>query len=575
MEALLQHFHEAFTKEADVEQLKKLILQLAFQGKLVQQDPNDEPVTVLLQRIEDEKKRLVQEKKIKREKPLPLVSQEDEPYEIPNYWKWVRLGKVCNYGSAEKAEFQSTSTDCWILELEDIEKATSTLLKKVMVSERSFSSSKNVFYANDVLYGKLRPYLDKVIVADECGVCSTEILPIRGYYGIYPRYLMYTLKRPDFLQYIDSKMYGMKMPRLGTEDGRNALLPLPPYNEQIRIASRIEELFALCSTLKEEIKQKEQSSSAMHKSVFTRIQDYNNPLQIEELQFVIRNIKHLCNDKTSIDQLRDSLLSLAIQGKLVKQDPKEEPTAILLEKIKAEKEKLIKEKKIKKEKPLIQIKDEEKPFQLPDGWEWVRLGIIGNLVNYPIVDGPFGSAINTKTDYIETGIPVIRMLNVKPFKFISNNLKYISNEKYESLKRHNVLPRDVLFSKVGAGIGQACVVPDSFDYGLLSTTGVTRFRVGEIVLPEYLCYFLSYYRKEFVEIASKTAQPFLNMTTIKNVLFPLPPVNEQQRIVDKVNLLMEYCSQLERNIIEAKQESEQFLKAILKEAFTVKEEVLN
>ncbi|MDA1852081.1 restriction endonuclease subunit S [Bacillus cereus] len=283
----------------------------------------------------------------------------------------------------------------------------------------------------------------------------------------------------------------------------------------------------------------------------------------------------LSKQQIYVRRLKEVILQEAIQGKLVEQSENDEPVSVLLEKIKEEKEKLIKEKKIKKEKTLLEITDEEKSFELPDGWKWVRLGSIGNLVNYPIVDGPFGSSINTKKDYIETGIPVIRMLNVKPFKFINNNLKFISSEKYESLKRHNILPRDVLFSKVGAGIGEACVVPDSFDYGLLSTTGVTRFRVGEIVLPEYLCYFLNYHRKEFVERASKTAQPFLNMSTIKNVLFALPPVNEQQRIVDKLNFLMEYCGELERNIIETKQESEKLLKAILQEAFTVKEEVLN
>ncbi|WHX92020.1 restriction endonuclease subunit S [Peribacillus simplex] len=571
MEALLQHFHEALTTEADVEQLKKLILQLAFQGKLVQQNPNDEPVTVLLQKIEDEKKRLFREKKIKREKPLPLVSQEDEPYEIPNYWKWVRLGKVCNYGSAEKAEFHSTSTDCWILELEDIEKATSTLLKKVMVRERSFSSSKNVFYANDVLYGRLRPYLDKVIVADEGGVCSTEILPIRGYYGIYPKYLMYALKRPDFLQYIDSKMYGMKMPRLGTEDGRNALLPLPPYNEQVRITSRIEELFALCSTLKEEIKQKEQSSSVINKSVFTKIQDYSNPLQLEDLQFVIDNMEHLCNTKEDIALLRNSILSLGIQGTLVEQSQTDEVASVVLEKIREEKDKVVITKKIKKDKKTLEITKEEKPFNLPNGWEWVRLQEISHL----ITKGSSPKWQGVKYTENPDDVLFVTSENVGNFNLILKKKKYVE-KKFNEIEPRSILQKgDLLMNIVGASIGRTAIF--NLDECANINQAVCLIRLTQMINKEYLLLFfnsqlcISYMFNNQVE----NARANLSMSNIAKFLVPLPPLNEQKRIVEKVNQMMKLCDELEHNIEQFKQESEKLMKAVLQEALAVKEEVLN
>ena len=239
-----------------------------------------------------------------------------------------------------------------------------------------------------------------------------------------------------------------------------------------------------------------------------------------------------------------------------------------MKKIKAEKEKLIKEGKIKKQKPLPPISEEEISYELPKGWVWCRLGEIGNPVESSIVDGPFGSSIDVKKDYIQNGIPVIRMLNIKPYRLILNNLKFISFKKYETLKRHNILQKDVLFSKVGAGIGESCVVPYNFNEGLLSTTGIARFRVGKIVIPEYLCNFLIFSKEMFIQLSSTTAQPFLNMGTIKKVLFPLPPLPEQKRIVEKVNKLMSYCDELEKKIKENQVNSEKLMGAVLMESFS-------
>ena len=252
----------------------------------------------------------------------------------------------------------------------------------------------------------------------------------------------------------------------------------------------------------------------------------------------------LADTPNGVQKLRELILQLAVQGKLVPQDPNDEPATVLLEKIKAEKEKLVKEGIIKKSKPLPPIENDKIPYITPNNWKWERLGNIGNATNYPIVDGPFGSSINTKDDYISSGIPVIRMVNVKPFKFINENLKFIKKEKYESLERHNILPNDVLLGKVGS-IGNSCIFPEYITYGLLSTTGLCRFRVGNIVTPKYLCYFLNGISSKLKELASTNVQPFLNMNTIKNIQIPIPPFEEQRRIVAKVDQLMALCDELE------------------------------
>ncbi|MBC8263151.1 MAG: restriction endonuclease subunit S [Anaerolineales bacterium] len=250
---IADHFETLTSDPRTIAALKQTVLQLAVQGKLVPQDPNDEPASVLIERTTAEKEWLIQEGKTRKAKPLPSIKADEVPYALPASWVWVRLGEVTNYGSSDKANGNDLSDNIWVLDLQDIEKGTSRLLEKVRFSERPFKSAKNVFCEGDVLYGKLRPYLDKVLVADEDGVCSSEIIPIRGYMGIDPYYLRFALKRPDFIAYVNSKTYGVKMPRLGTTDARMALIPLPPLAEQKRIVAKIEALLALCDALAAEV----------------------------------------------------------------------------------------------------------------------------------------------------------------------------------------------------------------------------------------------------------------------------------------------------------------------------------
>ena len=232
-------------------QVRQSILQYAVQGKLVEQNPNDEPASELLKRIKAEKEQLIKDGKIKKEKSLAPISEEEIPYELPQGWEFVRLGDIVNYGSTGSVEYsKSLDENMWILDLEDIEKESSRLLVKNRIKTKTFNSTKKLFNKGDILYGKLRPYLDKVIVADEDGVCTTEILPLRPYGNLNPFYIRWVLKNPIFLQYVNQLTYGVKMPRLGTEDGKNAIIPLPPLAEQQRIVAKVEELMKIVDSLK-------------------------------------------------------------------------------------------------------------------------------------------------------------------------------------------------------------------------------------------------------------------------------------------------------------------------------------
>ncbi len=243
-----------------IKQLRQAFLREAMQGRFEfpQQPLKDgklETGSELLEKIKAEKAQLIKEKKLKKEKELPPISEDEIPFEIPEHWTWCRLGEICNYGSSSKAEPKDLNKETWVLDLEDIEKETSKLLAKVRFLERNSLSTKSKFHKGDVLYSKLRPYLDKVIVSDEDGVCTTEILPLKLIGNVNPYYLRFTLKRGDFLTYVNSVTKGMKMPRLGTNDGQLALIPLPPIYEQEQIVAKLDELMAICDGLEQSIKE--------------------------------------------------------------------------------------------------------------------------------------------------------------------------------------------------------------------------------------------------------------------------------------------------------------------------------
>lgn len=228
------------------ERLKASLLQAAIQGKLTERLPGDGNAEDLLAEIAAEKQRLIKEKKIKKEKPLPEITEEEKPFDLPEGWAWCRLGEICNYGTNDSVSPDKLLKEKLLIDLEDIEKNTGILLNRKQYDGKNANSNKNVFYSGNVLYSKLRPYLNKVIVADEDGYCTSEILPLDFGQYIYNKYAQILLMSPIFLNYANQCSYGTKMPRLGTKDARIFTCPIPPLAEQHRIVHRLEELLLLC-----------------------------------------------------------------------------------------------------------------------------------------------------------------------------------------------------------------------------------------------------------------------------------------------------------------------------------------
>ena len=230
---------------------KKAILQEAVQGKLVPQIAAEGNAKDLLEEIKKEKAKVIKEGKIKKEKPLPEITEEEIPFDIPENWCWCRLGEIVPFGICQNAEPSEIKDDDWILDLEDIEKDSGKILAFKTKKQVDSKSTKHIFKEGYVLYSKLRPYLNKCVIAPKNGFCTSEILPLDFGNNIYNKYAQIYLMSPFFVDYTNSLSFGVKMPRLGTEDGKKALFPLPPLAEQKRIVSAIEKLLLLCEKLGE------------------------------------------------------------------------------------------------------------------------------------------------------------------------------------------------------------------------------------------------------------------------------------------------------------------------------------
>ncbi|EGH9936070.1 restriction endonuclease subunit S [Salmonella enterica] len=509
-----------------IKKLRELILELAVRGKLVPQDPNDEPASVLLKRIAAEKAELVKQGKIKKQKPLPEISEEEKPFELPMGWEWTRLGSISNYGFCDKAEPEDVTPETWILELEDIEKVTSKLINKVTFAERPFKSSKNRFSQGDVLYGKLRPYLDKVIVANEPGVCTTEIIPITSYGNIYPEFLRLLLKAPNFIIYANSSTHGMNLPRLGTEKAQQAVIELAPIQEQLRIVSRVDKLMSLCDQLEQHSLTSLDAHQQLVETLLTTLTDSQNADELaENWARISEHFDTLFTTEASIAALKQTILQLAVMGKLVPQDPNDEPASELLKRIAQEKAQLVKDGKMKKQKPLPPISDEEKPFELPIGWEWCRLGECINLI----------SRQHLKPDEYEEechGEMLPYITGPAEFGLISPTYSKYTNEK-----RAIAAKGDILITCKGAGLGKLNVADTNIAISR-QLMAINVIRMNSEYLKIILDSMYGYFQSKGVGIAI----PGISREDVMEPLIMLPPFEEQKRIMEnlyKLNFLIE------------------------------------
>ena len=468
----------------DTKALRQKILDLAIHGKLVPPAPNDEPASVLLERIKAEKERLIKEGKIKRSKKSAKTSDtphyENVPFEVPSSWVWTTLGEISNYGECNNVSVDSITDDDWVLELEDLEKDTAKIIQTLSRSKRSIKGVRHRFNKGDILYSKLRTYLNKVLVAPQSGYCTTEIMPFNSYCNVSSYYLNHVLRSAYFLDYTQQCGYGVKMPRLSTTDACNGMIPLPPLAEQKRIVKEIEHWFSLIDVI--------ESGK-------------------EDLQATIK-------------QAKSKILDLAIHGKLVPQDPNDEPASELLKRINS-----------KAEITCDNGHSEKFPYEIPESWVWCSHNSILDIS---------GGAQPSKNYFENKPKPnYIRLYQIRDYGESPVPVYIPINLASKQAKKG-----DILLARYGGSLGKVFHAEQGA-YNVAMAKVIFKFE--NLIYKEFAYYYYlsDLYQGKLKEI-SRTAQAGFNSTDFNDMYFPLPPLAEQQRIVQKIEELFSVFNNIQK-----------------------------
>jgi type I restriction enzyme, S subunit len=540
----LDTFFDDFGLLADapnsVQKLREMILQLAVQGKLVPHDPKDEPASVLLEKIKAEKKRLIKEKKIAKPKQLPPIKPDEVLYKLPDGWEWTRLADM---GLINPRNEISDETEVSFVPMKLVPTVIGDRVESEIRQWGDIKKGFTHFSEGDVALAKITPCFQNRKSAvmrrlkNGSGAGTTELHIFRSINDlIISEYVLLYLKTPNFIREGVSKMTGSAgQKRVPKTYFSETPFPLPPKNEQKRIVTKVDELMDLCDEL--EARKQQISNSCIqlnHASIHKLLSPYEPKKFSKHWQRICDNFDLLYSKPENVVKLRQAILQLAVQGTLVPQDPKDEPASVLLKKIKAEKERLVKEGKLRKTKTLPPIKSDEIPYELPKTWVWIRLG---NLIRVSS-----GNAL-PKHKMIDGNIPV----------YGGNGITGYHNQ-------YNVSKKTIVIGRVGFYCGSIHLTP--YKAWVTDNAFITYYPEHSIDL-NFLIWLLR--ATNLQHNTSATAQPVISGGKIYPLLVPLPPNNEQKRIVAKVDLLMALCDELETSLSKSQTKCDRLMVAAVAE----------
>jgi type I restriction enzyme S subunit len=560
-----------------------MILQLAVMGKLVPQDPADEPASVLLQRIAAEKDRLIREGTIKRPKPLPAIRDDEKPFELPHGWEWENLGNLISVmdsgWSPACLDFPSRTKETWgVLKTTSVQNMTFHEIENKELPERLEPRSQYEVKAGDILITRAGP---KNRVGISCLVetvrpklmISDKIIRFHLITSsLYEPYIVLCLNSGATADYLEKAKSGMAESQVNISQDKLRLSPVPlcSFEEQKRIVAKVDSLMALCDKL-ETLQQQRQQLDPMTQTAVLDALTQEKPLPSPPLiregskkedepscsspdkgrlggvslawQRLNQHMTTLFHTPESVKALRETILQLAVMGKLVPQDPNDEPAAVLLQHIATEKDRLIQEGKIKRQKSLSAIENSETLPELPKGWEVVNFGTYAQEVS----TGPFGSMIH-KSDYIQNGAPLINPSHMIDEKIVPDLSISVSFEKAEELASYKIYKDDIVISRRGE-MGRCALVDDKSN-GWLCGTGSFFIRFASLVDRQFiLLLFKSKTIRDYLGGNSVgTTMTNLNHGILNNMPVLIPPLAEQKRIVAKVDSLMALCDKLEARL---------------------------
>ncbi len=473
------------------EQLKASILQYAIQGKLVEQRAEEGTAEELYQQIQAEKQRLIQEKKIKKEKPLAEISEDEIPFDIPESWKWARLSSVIELQSGQDMTPDKYNADH--VGIPYITGASNITNGDVLIN-RWTECGKAFAYKGDILF-TCKGTVGTMAVLQEPKVhIARQIMAIHPIGSISVYYIQIVL---DTL--VSSLKAAAKsiIPGIAREDILTSLISLPPLAEQMRIVAKIEKLLPLVDR---------------YAASYRKLEQFN-------VKFP--------------EDMKKSILQYAIQGKLVEQRPEEGTGEELHQQIQAEKQRLIAEKKIKKEKSLAEITEDEIPFDIPESWKWVRLS--------DIIDVRDGTHDSPK--YVPMGIPLVTSKNLSNGTIDYGNVKYITQEDADKINARSMVDDDdILFAMIGS-IGNPVLVKKDREFCIKNMALFKKFADTDISM-QYMYWFFFYAQYKLKKEASGGVQSFISLSRFREYLVPLPPYEEQIRIANRIEQILPLCERL-------------------------------
>ena len=485
------------------EQLKASILQYAIQGKLVAQRPEEGTGEELYQQIQAEKQRLIQEKKIKKEKTLAEIAEDEIPFEIPESWKWVRVGEIFAHNTGKAMNSSAKKVD----KPGRIKRFITT--SNLYWNSFDFSSVKEMFFSDDelerctVTKGDLLmceggAYYGRTAIWNyDYDICfQNHVHRLRPYKAIELRFFYNLFYFYKSMNMMNAK--GTAMPGLSSQTLHQMLVSLPSLAEQKRIVAKIEELLPLVDR---------------YAAAYEKLEQFNAKFP---------------------EDMKKSILQYAIQGKLVEQRAEEGTGEELYQQIQTEKQHLIAEKKIKKEKPLAEISEDEIPFDIPESWKWVRWGNLSFSIQYGY-NAPAKQAGRIK---------MVRISDIQNGKVIWDSVPFC-DIRDEDLSTYLLAENDILFARTGGTVGKSYIVKEIPEEAIYAGY-LIRTRYSDMLCPEYLYYFMQthLYWIQLRNGTIATAQPNCNGQTLSKMILPLPPLAEQKRIVAKIEELLPLCERL-------------------------------
>jgi type I restriction enzyme S subunit len=544
---LVQHFELLATAPGGVARLRELVFTLAVQGKLVPQDTSDAPASELLKKIQTEKDRLIVEGKIKRDTPPTEIMDEAMSLGLPLGWEWSNLSTIGVINPRNDASDETTAS---FVQMSSIPVAFSEPHMEEPRPWRDIKSGFTQFAEGDVGVAKITPCFENgkstvfQNLSNGIGAGTTELHIVRPLGGVEPQYVLLFLKTPAFLLRGEAVMTGSagqkRMPRAYFE---NTPFPLPPLAEQSRIVNRVEELMRLCDALET----KGQLEAAQHAQLVQTLLGALTASAIpDELadnwHRVATHFDLLLDRPEAIDALEQIVLNLAVRGLLVPQDPKDEPASELLHKIRAEKDCLIADCKIKRDKPLEPIDEGEKPFSLRPGWAWIQAQEACepiSLITYGIL----------KPVWVESGVLTVRVQDMKGGDIRLSALGQCSPERAEKFDKTKLVSGDLLIAKDGATLGKTAFVPPALE-GANITQHVLRFPINTKLNRQYIRLVVdSEHGQAWMKSETKgVALPGVNVGDFRRMPIPLPPINEQARIIERVTSLRRLCEDLRQRL---------------------------